>query len=167
VGSREIPVRAPKKRRAVIAVLVVLILVGGGLAGVWMFRQRPVSAAENAELWARAHTALFGFVGEGMKAFGGDEVGPATEEELSQLSRYLRDFNAAVKRLAGVTPPPEHAVMHHALLPVYQEMGSHMAAIRDALLRGDAPRAEVEWGRLALLLDRVAGVAEVLTLTGR
>jgi hypothetical protein len=54
---------------------------------------------------------------------------------------------------------PEQAVMHRALLPVYREMGGHMAAIEDALLRGDAARAETEWDRLALLLDRVAGVA--------
>lgn len=172
------PVPAPKtheqqprprgrKYRVVIAALVLVFIIGVGFAILPTFINRTVSPAENAALWSEAHTALFQFIGEGMKTFGREEVRPATPQELSLLSKHLSDFNAAVKRVARVTPPPEQAIIHQALLPIYQEMRDHMAGIRDSLLSGDPSRAELEWNRLALLLDQVAGVTEILTLDQR
>lgn len=164
---REVAKRGSRRRRVLVAVLATLIVIAGAGGVLWALSSRPVSAEENARLWTRAHTALFGFVSESMKAFGSDEASPATDEQLSLMSQYLRDFNAALRRLARVTPPVEQAVLHRALLPVYQEMGDHMAGLKEALRSGDAARAEIEWHYVASLLDRVAGVAEVLTLERR
>ncbi|MDI6893657.1 MAG: zinc ribbon domain-containing protein [Bacillota bacterium] len=173
--SREpFPVPAPKtheqeprprgrKYRAGITALALVLVIGGGFAIVPEFIHRTVSPTENAALWSKAHAALFQFIGEGMKTFGQDEARPATPQELSSLSKHLDDFDRAVKKIARITPPPEQAIMHQALLPIYQEMRGHMAGIRDSLLSGDTLRAELEWNRLALLLDQVARVTEILT----
>lgn len=123
---------------------------------------KAISATENAALWAKAHTALAQFMGEGFKTFGDEEAHPATQEELAPLSRSINDFNKAVKAIEAVAPPPEQVIEHRALLPIYQEMQGRMVGIRDALLSGDPWKADLEWHRLALLLDKAGGVSEVL-----
>jgi len=122
-----------------------------------------VSVEENAVLWNRAHTALFQFIGEGMKTFGRDETLPATQEELAPMSGFIMDFNNALEAIANVTPPPEQAITHRALLPIYQKMQSHMTKIRDLLLSSNPSDADLEWNRLAILLDETAGLMDVLS----
>jgi len=124
---------------------------------------QAISATENDALWAKANTALAGFLGEGMKTFGQADAQPATAQELAPLSGYINDFNQAVKAIANVTPPPEQSIMHRALLPVYQEMPGPMKGVRTALLAGDSWAADLEWQKLALLLDEVNGTKEILS----
>lgn len=168
----------PKRRRQIlwgIAALVVLTpmiiiaLVRFGPSDFKLFGWKgaspsTISATENTALWAKAHVALADFLGEGLKSFGRDENQLLTEEELAPLSGYVNDFSAAVKAIADVTPPPEQAIMHRALLPIYQEMTACMVGIQEALLSNDSWAADLEWHKMALLLDKVGGTTEILTL---
>ncbi|MBI4188701.1 MAG: hypothetical protein HY529_05805 [Chloroflexi bacterium] len=153
---------------AVLTLVVVIAFIRFGPFNFNLFSWKgaplqTISATENDALWAKANTALAGFLGEGFKTFGQDSGQPATKQELALLSGYINDFSKAVKELKGVTPPSEQSIMHWALLPVYQEMLGPMAGIRDALLAGDPWAADLEWHKLALLLDEVGGTTEILT----
>jgi len=168
----------PKRRRqilwgtaalVVVTVVVVVAFVRFGPSDFKLFgwkggRRQTISATENAALWAKAHVALVGFLGEGLKSFGRDEDQPVTEEELAPLSGFYYDFSRAVKAIADVTPPPEQAIMHRALLPIYQEMTACMVHIWDAQISNDPSAADLEWYELALLLDEAGGTTEMLTL---
>jgi hypothetical protein len=153
----------------VLTLVVVIALVYFNAFDLNLFSRKgappqTITATENAALWAKANTALAGFLGEGFKSFDRDKDQPATEKELAPLSGYINDFSEAVKAIKRVTPPPEQSITHWALLPVYQEMPACLAGIRDALLAGDPWAADLEWHKLALLLDEVGGDIEILTL---
>lgn len=123
---------------------------------------KKVSATENTALWTEANTALTRFIGDSLTTFAEVDSQSATQAEIEQISRWLQDFDRAMKAIANLEPPPEQTLMHQALLPVYWEMYGPMVDIKDALLNGDSDSAELALNRLALLLDETGGVETIL-----
>lgn len=164
------PAVSAKKRRTTFIVLGILIIVLGCVAFAVYKGRTPaietITASENIALWSKAHTSLYQFIGEGMKTFGNDAPASYSESDLTALSGYLNDFQSALVTLASVTPPPEQAITHRALLPIYQEMPAHMTKIRDALLASKPAEADLEWNSLAVLLEQTAGLMNVLSPEG-
>ncbi len=126
--------------------------------------QQEISASDNSALWDEANQALSNFLSDGLDIFNRSSDQLATEQELTVLSGYIDDFSVAVNTLAGVVPPPEQATIHRALLPVYQEMFGHMAGIRDSMLSNDPWKLDLEWHKLALLLNETSEVLQILNL---
>jgi len=153
--------------RVILAIVIVSMFAYLGNFNLFIVEAaspQAISASDNSALWGKANTALANFLSEGLKIFSRSSDQPATEQELASLSRYINDFSSAVKTLAEVVPPSEQAIMHKALLPIYQEIPGHMTGIRDAMLSNDPWKLDLEWHNLALLLDESSETLKILTL---
>lgn len=125
---------------------------------------QEISASENAALWATANSALARFIGAGLRGGAESIAGLGALGKRDDVLRILSDFRQAIMRLQEVAPPDEQAPMHRALLPIYREMYDRMDRVLSAASSGDQLRSELEWHRLALLVEEAGAVTNMLSL---
>ena len=158
-------------------ILLLLVALGGlafALAAIagpgleplpvpWRLATEPVTAGENVRLWGEANSGLSRFVAAGLRSGDDGIVALGRPERKDEATRAASEFASAVDRLRLAAPPGEQASLHQALVPVYVEMRDQMTRVLDAASSGDALRADLEWQKLALLIEEAGATSRMLS----
>jgi len=129
----------------------------------WRPATEPVTAGENVRLWGEANSALSRFIAAGLRSGDDGIVGIGRPERKDEATRAASEFASAVDGLRRAAPPGEQASLHEALVPVYVDIRDQMTRVLDAASSGDALRADLEWQKLALLVEEAGATSRMLS----
>lgn len=122
-----------------------------------------VTEAENARLWGEANSALMAFIAAGLRGEEDGVVAMGRAERRNESNRLVMEFAQAVEKLRKVTPPGEQAPLHETLVPIYVEMRDQATRIVEVASSVDSLRTNLEWQKLALLVEEAGAISQMLS----